>query len=84
MIYEWQNMLDKWTKDHVGSETKFLMIEAYTDIPNTMRFYESNDGRSGAHMLFNFQLIYVPKRALAQHIEGNIITWLDNMPQGHT
>lgn len=86
MIYDWRNMLDKWTNDHPGSETKILMTEAYTDIPNTMRFYESNDERRrlGAHMPFNFQLIYVSKEASAQHIKGNINTWLDNMPQGHT
>lgn len=79
-------MLDKWSNDHPGSEMKILMTEAYTDIPNTMRFYESNDERRrlGAHMPFNFQLIYVSKEASAQHIKGNINTWLDNMPQGHT
>lgn len=84
MIYEWRKMLDKWTSDHPGSETKILMTEAYTDIPNTMRFYESNNGRLGAHMPFNFQLIYVPRNASAQHIKQNIDTWLNNMPQGHT
>lgn len=69
-------MLDKWTNDHPGSETKILM----TDQPNTMRLSESNDGRLGAHMPFNFQLIYVPKDASPPHSD----TWLGNMPQGHT
>lgn len=80
MIYDWQIMLDKWTNDHPGSETKILMTETYSGQPNTMRLYGSNDGRLGAHMPFNFQLIYVPKDASPPHIH----TWLGNMPQGHT
>lgn len=84
MIYEWRKMLEEWTSDHPSSEAKILMTEAYTNIPTTMRFYESNSGRLGAHLPFNFQLIYVPKNASAQHVKENIDTWLNNMPQGHT
>lgn len=34
-----------------------------------MRYYESNDDRLGAHMPFNFQLIYVSTEATAYHIK---------------
>lgn len=80
MIYEWRIMLDKWTNDHPDSGTKILMTEAYTDQPNTMRLYESNDGRLGAHMPFNIQVIYVPKDESPSHND----TWLGNTAQGHT
>lgn len=92
MIYEWRKLLDKWSHENsnnyydkcLNDASKILVTEAYTSTENTMRYYESADGQPGAHMPFNFQLIYIPKEATAQRIKQHIDLWLDNMPQGHT
>ncbi|XP_063702269.1 alpha-glucosidase-like [Culicoides brevitarsis] len=86
VVYEWRDYLEKYTKDNNLTDDKILMTEAYASIGDTMRYYESKDGkRKGAHMPFNFELIYAlqddPK---APRIKEGIENWLKNMPTGHT
>lgn len=62
------------------------MTEAYASTYDTMRYYKDpNDNRTGAHMPFNFQLIYnLYPDAKAENIKNGINEWLDNMPEGET
>lgn len=61
------------------------MTEAYASTSDTMRYYRDADGRRGAHMPFNFQLIFnfFPD-AKAENVKNGIFEWLDNMPEGET
>lgn len=84
MIYDWRKMLDEYRDEH-KLPSKILMTEAYASLPDTMRFYQSATGVQGAHMPFNFGLIYVNRHATAQSLKEDISRWLDNMPtQKHT
>lgn len=86
VVYEWREFLEKYTKDNDLTEDKILMTEAYASTADTMRYYESLDGkRKGAHMPFNFALIYdLANDTTASKIKSGIDNWLDNMPNGHT
>lgn len=83
MIYDWRNLLNEYSIQNNVS-TKILMTEAYASIEDTMRYYVSANGTLGAHMPFNFQLIYIEGDVTAQHIKGNIDYWLNYMPEGLT
>lgn len=83
MIYSWRRFLDEYTVTNNVS-TKILMTEAYASIEDTMRYYVSANRTLGAHMPFNFQLIYVGAGATAQGVKGNIDYWLNYMPEGMT
>lgn len=85
-VYKWREFLDKYTADK-GTDDKILFTEAYTlNIDNTIRFYRSNDGKKGAHMPFNFELIYAFSNKLltARQLKGNIDYWFTNVPAGFT
>lgn len=83
MIYDWRKMLDEYRDEH-KTASKILLTEAYASLQDTMRFYQSSDGRQGAHMPFNFGLIYVNSDTTAQRLKEDINRWLDYMPQKHT
>lgn len=83
MIYAWRKMLDEYRDNH-ETDSKILLTEAYASLADTMRFYESADGQQGAHMPFNFGLIYINAQATAQSIKEDINRWLDYMPDHHT
>lgn len=83
MVYQWRELLDAESVE----DPIILMTEAYADTKNTMRYYVSEDGkRKGAHMPFNFQLIYSfdNNQVTAGKIKRGIDEWLDNMPIGFT
>lgn len=82
MVYNWRNLLDNWTKEHKTS-SKMLIVEAYTNMANTMRYYESEDGRKGG-IPFNFALTSLGTRDIAEQIKVNIENWLNYMPKGHS
>lgn len=72
-------------KDNNKPYDIILMTEAYASTFDTMRYYKASDGRKGAHMPFNFQLIFNFYRdAKAEDIKRGIFEWLDNMPEGET
>lgn len=60
------------------------MTEAYASTSDTMRYY-GDGGKKGAHMPFNFQLIFnFYSDAKAENIKNGIFEWLNNMPEGET
>lgn len=86
IVYQWREFLDNYVKENNLTEDKILMTEAYASIEDTMRYYESKDGKQkGAHMPFNFALIFdLANGTTAQKIKSGIDNWLTHMPNGNT
>jgi alpha-glucosidase len=86
-VYDWRKMIDEYRVEK-GIETDILiMTEAYASIEDTMRYYRnpSNENRRGAHMPFNFQLIWAFNRdGKASDLKGSIDWFRDHMPSGET
>lgn len=84
VVYGWRDMMDAYSKEK--GRTVILMTEAYSSIEGTMLYYESaNRTRQGAHMPFNFQLIYDFKRDQnAVGLKASIDWWMNHMPARHT
>lgn len=83
MIHNWRKLLTEFS-ERKNVTTKILMTEAYASIEDTMLYYISENGELGAHMPFNFQLIYLDRSSTAQNIKQNIDFWLNYMPEGFT
>lgn len=85
MVYDWRQFIDEYVRDTNTPYDIILMTEAYASTYDTMRYYKASDGRKGAHMPFNFQLIFnFYSDAKAENIKNGILEWLDNMPEGET
>lgn len=85
LVYDWRRHLDNYVQTNSIPYDIILMTEAYASTSDTMRYYKDSDGRKGAHMPFNFQLIYkFQGDQKAQDIRDGIFEWLDNMPEGET
>ncbi|ETN65875.1 alpha-amylase [Anopheles darlingi] len=84
VVYGWRQLCEEYGRQK--GKTIILMTEAYASIENTMRYYEeSPGGRQGAHMPFNFQLIYDFKSDQnAIGLKQSIDFWLNHMPARHT
>ncbi|EDS38953.1 neutral and basic amino acid transport protein rBAT [Culex quinquefasciatus] len=84
VVYNWRDQMDKYSAEK--GRTIILMTEAYSSIEGTMLYYESADRkRQGAHMPFNFQLIYdFKKEQNAVGLKNSIDWWMNNMPARHT
>lgn len=86
-VYNWRKMIDDYCVEK-GIETDILiMTEAYASIEDTMRYYGSptDNSQRGAHMSFNFQLIWgIQKDGKAADLIGSIDWFLSHMPQGET
>lgn len=80
MIYEWRAVLDEYTaKDN---QTRIMMTEGYTSIPNVMRFFGDTD-ENGAQIPFNFQLISnLANTSTAADFVKYVNLWLGNLPEG--
>lgn len=64
---------------------RIIMTEAYASIPNTMRYYQSSDGKvEGVSMPFNFELIYFNQETSANGVKEAVNKWLTYMPVGKT
>lgn len=81
IIYDWRDLLHKWTAEHKTND-KMLLVEAFTNITNTVRYYESKDGRMGA-VPFNFALVFLNKAMKAEEIKTDIENWFKYMPKKH-
>lgn len=58
------------------------MIEAYTSIENSMRFYGAGS-QVGAQIPFNFELItYLNSSSDAFAFKTNIMSWMNLLPTG--
>jgi alpha-glucosidase len=85
LVYDWRQYLDDYVRTNSVPYDIILMTEAYASTFDTMRYYKNADGKKGAHMPFNFQLIFNFYRdAKAQNIKNGIFEWLNNMPEGET
>lgn len=85
LVYSWRQFLDEYVADNNVPYDIILMTEAYASTEDTMRYYKDSDGRKGAHMPFNFQLIFNFYRdAKAENIKNGIFEWLDHMLEGET
>lgn len=88
MIYQWRAVVDEWTSnvnsgDNGAKTTRIIMTEAYTTLPNTVRYYGETNGRPGAQVPFNFELItYLRNGSSAVEAKRIIASWLDAMPTG--
>lgn len=83
LVYIWRQHLDAYVTANSVPYDIILMTEAYASTFDTMRYYKASDGRKGAHMPFNFQLIFNFYRdAKAENIKNGIFEWLNNMPEG--
>lgn len=81
MIYQWRALTDQYKTDH-GGDTRILMTEAYTSLPNTIRFYGSGTVM-GSQIPFNFELIsYTNIKSTAGDYKRNIDNWMNAMPKG--
>lgn len=63
------------------------MTEAYTSLPNTLRFYGRVENGEiveyGSHIPFNFELISKTKRSsTAPEFKEHILDWINGMPKG--
>ncbi|KAG4066648.1 hypothetical protein HA402_007284 [Bradysia odoriphaga] len=83
MAYQWREVLDKFTSENDGVETKIMMTESYTSLENEIRFY--TDGTvNGSQIPFNFELIsYINNESTAKDYKFRIDSWLKNMPVGY-
>lgn len=84
IVYDWRELLDDWKKEH-GGDTRIFMTEAYSNLSFTMKYYQDDvTGRQGAHMPFNFGLIFdLNANSDSFSIRNSIANWLENMPQHH-
>jgi alpha-glucosidase len=81
LVYTWRKVLDDYVVEKGVKHDIILMTEAYASTFDTMRYYGDGDKRKGAHMPFNFQLIFNFYRdANAENIKNGIFEWLDNVP----
>lgn len=86
-VYFWRKLIDDYCVEK-GIETDILiMTEAYASIEDTMRYYRDpiNENRRGAHMPFNFQLIWgfeLDRKAI--DLKGSIDYFKNNMPSGES
>lgn len=80
MVYQWRELCEQFKKEH-GGDTRILMTEAYTSLPNIIRYY-GNGQRNGSHVPFNFELITkVNGDSTAKDFNDHIQEWLDAMPK---
>ncbi|XP_055694569.1 maltase A3-like [Lutzomyia longipalpis] len=79
MIYQWREVLDKYTKEDGNMRT--MMAEADPEIDILMKYY--GDGiRNGSHIPFNFKmLLYLKNDSNAIDFKERINLWLDNLPE---
>ncbi|XP_052864295.1 alpha-glucosidase-like [Anopheles cruzii] len=84
VVYGWRQLCEEHGRQ--TGKTIILMTEAYASIENTMLYYEDATGsRQGAHMPFNFQLIYdFTRDQNAIGLKQTIDFWLNHMPARHT
>ncbi|XP_018793242.1 PREDICTED: maltase 2-like isoform X2 [Bactrocera latifrons] len=84
MLQHWRKLMDDYTAKN-GGPARILMTEAYADLKTLMDYYETKDGKRGAHFPFNFNFITdLDEHSDARDYVFNIQKWLTYMPREHT
>lgn len=83
-VYSWRKTIDEYCVQQKIETDVLIMTEAYASLSDTMRYYRDplNKDIKGAHMPFNFQLIF--NFGTAEDVRRGIYDWLDNMPVNET
>ncbi|XP_063990420.1 alpha-glucosidase-like [Diachasmimorpha longicaudata] len=77
LIQEWRKLLDEYKAN--GGEERVMILEAYTDINLTMKYYES-----GGSFPFNFGFIQrLNANSSPADVKVVIDEWMTRMPEGH-
>ncbi|XP_059470020.1 maltase A3-like [Neocloeon triangulifer] len=80
VIYGFRDVVDQ--KQAELGRQMVMMVEAYTSLENTMKYYGSGD-RKGAHFPFNFELITkFNNETTAAELKQIIDNWQNNLPDG--
>ena len=81
MIFQWRALMTEFAKT-ADNVTKVIMIEAYTSLPNMIKFY-GDEHRDGANVPFNFEVISnVNELSTAEDYKIRIDNWLSRVPKG--
>ncbi|XP_004530246.1 maltase 2 [Ceratitis capitata] len=84
MLQHWRKLVDDYTMKH-GGPARIIMTEAYADLKTIMDYYETHDGKKGAHFPFNFNLITdLNEKSDARDYVFEVQKWLIYMPRGYT
>lgn len=84
MVQQWRELIDEFNTNNEGS-TRVIFTEAYTDLANTLRYYEDENGNKISHFPFNFLLIEkLNENSNAHQFKNEIDIWLTNLPEGAT
>jgi alpha-glucosidase len=84
-VYYWRKVIDEYAAEKNIKEDILIMTEAYASTYDTMRYIiDPKDGRRGAHMPFNFQLIYLDRNSNANNVKERIFEYMDNKPDGES
>ncbi|KOC69745.1 Alpha-glucosidase [Habropoda laboriosa] len=72
IVLGWRQVMEEF------EQPRFMMMEAYTNVSMTMRYYAY-----GAHYPFNFGLITdMQKNSTAADFKNMVDSWMSNMPAG--
>ncbi|XP_053957625.1 maltase 2-like [Anastrepha ludens] len=83
MVQHWRRLLDDYTSKN-GGPTRVLMTDAYADVKTSMEYYETSDGKKGAHIPLNLNLITLNEHSDARDYVFVVKKWLTYMPRGFT
>lgn len=86
-VYYWRKTIDDYCVEKNITTDILIMTEAYASLEDTMRYYRDpiNANRRGAHMPFNFWLIFSFERnSNSYRIWDGINEFMSNMPSGET
>ncbi|XP_059469958.1 maltase A3-like [Neocloeon triangulifer] len=80
VIYGFRDVVDQ--KQAELGRQMVMMVEAYTSLENTMKYYGSGD-RKGAHFPFNFEFVTnVKNETTAAELKQIIDRWQNSLPDG--
>ncbi|XP_025411860.1 maltase 2-like isoform X2 [Sipha flava] len=80
MISQFREVLEEYKRK--DGKTRVMIVEAYTTVSNTMRYY-GDVNNPGAHMPFNFGLLtMLNDHSKAADFNNAVLEWIKNMPSG--
>nr|AYV99560.1 venom polypeptide [Dolopus genitalis] len=84
MVYEWREIMDKFTQESEDKVPRIMMTEAYSSLDTLKKYYVSPDGkRQGAQIPFNFLLITeLNGNSKAKDFQNVVEKWMKIVPEG--